>query len=101
VGAAGAAKVLVAVPTDFTLSESCQELMDALCGVRGRHPGPTARPLSDPRLHAARRAAERRPPLLSRRARAAAGPWWRLGGRSCMPARWGVAPASHLMHGHH
>ncbi len=40
VGAAGAAKVLVAVPTDFTLSESCQELMDALCGVRARPPGP-------------------------------------------------------------
>jgi len=38
VGAAGAAKVLVAVPTDFTLSESCQELMDALCGVRARPP---------------------------------------------------------------
>ena len=34
VGAAGAAKVVVAVPADFTLSESCQELMDTLCAVR-------------------------------------------------------------------
>ena len=34
VGAAGAAKVVVAVPTDFTLSESCQALMDTLCAVR-------------------------------------------------------------------
>ena len=34
VGAAGAAKVTVTVPTDFTLSESCQELLDTLCGVR-------------------------------------------------------------------
>lgn len=33
-GAAGAAKVVVAVPADFTLSESCQELMDTLCAVR-------------------------------------------------------------------